>query len=424
MTRNPRVRQGITAVFALIVVGAFGAAPVAAQGASTDHAILMNQRQLQRSPENAAAYLRLGDAYIQKARQTGDMSYCRLAEQALQRSLELAPQNAGAARHLAYVFSSRHEFREAATQAETAIGLDPSDSHAYGVLGDALLELGKYDEASRAFRQMMRLDESLYSLARLSGLNALQGDPESAIVTLRRAIAAGQATREPPESLAWAQWQLGAEHFSVGHLQDAEAQYVEALKTYPKYYRALAGLAQVRVAQQRYEEAVALYRQALGIVPLPEYAAGLGDLHTKLGQTSEAKKQYALVEYIGRLNIVNRVMYNRELATFYADHELKLDEAVDLARAELEIRQDIYGYDILAWALFRAGKPAEALALMSQALRLGTKDAKLFFHAGMIHRALGQRDSAREFLRRALSTNPHFHLLHAAVAERALKEIE
>jgi tetratricopeptide (TPR) repeat protein len=424
MSANPIPRPCCAAVFALVVLSASWAASAAAQASSTDHAIQLNQRQIQRSPQNAAAFLRLGDAYVQKARQTGDMSYCMLAEQALRRSLELAPQNAGAARHLAYVFSTRHEFREAAVQARKAIELDPTDSHAYGVLGDALLELGQYDEASQAFRRMIQLDESLYSFARLSGLNALQGNPEGAIATLGRAIEAGRMTRQPPESLAWAQWQLGVEHFTIGHLQAAETQFSEALKTYPNYYRALAGLAQVRAAQQRYEDAADLYRQALGIIPLPEYAAGLGDLYTKLGRTEEARKQYALVEYIGRLNAINRVMYNRELATFYADHEMKLDEAVGLARSELDIRQDIYGYDALAWTLFKAGKPAEALAPMTQALQLGTRDAKLFFHAGMIHRALGHDGSAREFLRRALSTNPHFHLLHAAAAQQALKGIE
>ena len=424
MSARPISRPCFAAAVALVMLSAFWAASVAAQSSSTDHAIQLNQRQIQRSPQNAAAYWRLGDAYVQKARQTGDMSYCMLAEQALRRSLELAPQNAGAARHLAYVFSTRHEFREAAVQAQKAIELDPTDSHAYGVLGDALLELGQYDEASQAFRRMMQLDESLYSFARLSGLKALQGDPEGAIATLGRAIEAGRLTRQPPESLAWAQWQLGVEHFTVGHLRAAEAQFSEALKTYPNYYRALAGLAQVRAAQQRYADAADLYRQALGIIPLPEYAAGLGDLYTKLGRTDDARKQYTLVEYIGRLNAINRVMYNRELATFYADHEMKLDEAVGLARSELEVRQDIYGYDALAWTLFKAGKPAEALAPMTEALQWGPRDAKLFFHAGMIHRALGHDGSAREFLRRALSTNPHFHLLHAVAAQQALKEIE
>ena len=412
----------VVAAFAVMATPCVG--PVSAQGRSTDQAIRLTQRQIQRHPQNATAYFKLGDAYIQKARQTGDLSYFTLAEQALRRSLELAPRNAGAARHLAYVFSSRHEFVEAAAQAQQALELDATDSHAYGVLGDALLELGKYDEAGQAFDAMMDLDASLYSLARLSGLKSLRGDSEGAIAALRRAIEAGHTTGEPHESVAWAQWQLGVEHYAVGNLQAAETQYLEALTSYPNYYRALAALAQVRAAQHRAEEAIDLYHKALGVIPFPEYASALGDLYTTLGRTEEASKQYALVEYIGRLNTLNRVVYNRELASFYADHDLKLEDALALARSESEIRHDIYGYDILAWALYKAGKPEQAVAPMTEALRLGTKDAKLFFHAGMIYRSLGQADRAREFLARALSTNPYFHLLHAPMAERILKELE
>jgi tetratricopeptide (TPR) repeat protein len=132
---------------------------------------------------------------------------------------------------------------------------------------------------------------------------------------------------------------------------------------------------------------------------------------------------YDLVEYIGQLNAVNKVIYNRELAYFYADHETKLDAALALARAEYEMRRDVYGHDALAWALYKAGRWQESLAPMEEALELGTRDAKLFFHAGMIHRAAGNTVRAREYLARALATNPHFHVLHAAVAARALDEL-
>jgi tetratricopeptide (TPR) repeat protein len=165
---------------------------------------------------------------------------------------------------------------------------------------------------------------------------------------------------------------------------------------------------------------VSLYKKALAIIPLPEYAAALGDVYTKIGWSREARKQYALVEYIGYLNVINKVIHNRELALFYADHDLKLKQSLELAERELKVRHDVYTYDVLAWALYKNGKPRDAAANMTEALRLGTKDARFFFHAGMIHRALGDADNAREFLQRALSTNPHFHLLHAEVAERTL----
>lgn len=420
--RAPRY-MGAMIVAALFLLGPW---PVSllAQGTTTDRTILLYQRMLQRNPGDARTYYRLGDAYIQKARQSGDVTYFNLAEQALRKSLEIAPQLAGASRHLAFVLYSRHEFERAATQAEKATELDPKDSHAYGILGDAYLEVGKYQKAQEAYQKMIQIQGDLHSYSRLSGLKSLMGDAQGAIEDLDRAVREGKANGRPRESVAWAQWQLGSEHFALGHVMEAEAQHLEALLTYPNYYRALAGLAQVRAAQKRYPEAIELYQKAIAIIPLPEYAATLGDVYTKIGRPEEAKKQYDLVEYIGELNSLNRVLYNRELAYFYADHDLKLNKALELARKELEVRQDVYAYDLLAWALYKNGKPGEALAAITEALKLGTKDAKLLFHAGMISYALGQTDLARGHLRRALALNPHFNLLQAPVAERTLKTME
>ena len=394
------------------------------QPTAADQAILRHQRLLQRNSHDATVHYRLGDAYLQKARETGDITYINLAEKALQRCLEIAPEHSGAARHLAYAMYMRHGFEEAAIQAQKAMGLDPADSHAYGVLGDAYLEVGQYEAAAHAYQRMIQLQGDLYAYSRLAGLKSLRGDTDGAIADLEHAIQLGQAQERPPESIAWAMWQLGNESLALGQLSAAEASYLQALNTLPDYYRALAGLAQVRAAQQRYAEAIDLYRKAIAIVPLPDYAAALGDVYTKLERSEEAQKQYDLVEYIGYLNTLNKVLYNRELAYFYVDHDRKLSEALDLAGRELEVRRDIYAYDVLAWALYKNDRPQEALTAITAALQLGTKDARLFFHAGMIHHRLGKRDQARDYLRRALATNPSFHILQAAVAERTLNAIE
>jgi tetratricopeptide (TPR) repeat protein len=408
-------------VSVLLVSAWLVATPLWANASDADHAIALAQRRLKRHAHDPAAYLYLGDAYIQKARESGDLSYYERAEQALRKALDLAPGHSGVIRYLAYVFSARHDFQAAATEATRAIALDPSDSQAYGVLGDAYLEMGQYEQAAHAYQRMLKLQADLASYSRLSGWKNLQGDPEGAIADLERAIQAGQAAGQPRESIAWAQWQLGSEHLGLGRLHEAEAQYRTALATYPNYYRATAGLAHVRVAQQRYGEAIVLYQQAMAIVPLPEYAAALGDVYTKLGRREEAHKQYALVEYIGLLSTLNKVVYNRELAYFYSDHDMKLPEALALAREELEVRRDIYAYDLLAWALYKNDRPQEALAAMTEALKLGTKDARLLFHAGMIHQRLGNTEQAQDFLRRALATNPHFHIVHADLAVQTLK---
>ena len=420
-TRAPQNRLAILAIFLMACLP-----PQLAWSASSesDQAIAQSQHKIRRNPNYPLAYFQLGDAYIQKARESGDNTYFDLAEQSLKKSLSLNPEQGGARRHLAYVMALRHDFAAAAAEAERAIAINPNDVDAYAVLGDAYLETGRFEQAERTYKVMMNLKESLSSYSRLSGLKSLKGDTDGAITDLKKAIELGRQDNQPKESIAWAEWQLASDYFSQGNLAEAENHLQRALGTYANYYRALAGLAQVRAAQQRYEDAMGLYQRAVAIVPVPEYIAALGDLYTKLNRPDEARKQYDLVEYIGKLSALNQGLYNRELAYFYADHDFKSAEGLRLAERELEYRQDIYAYDVLAWNLFRNGKIVEARAAIDQALRLGTKDAKLFYHGGMIYAHLGEKDRARDYFQRALSTNPHFHLLFADNARRMLREIE
>jgi tetratricopeptide (TPR) repeat protein len=397
---------------------------VLAQLTRTDSQIAYYQQLIKRNPRNGKAFYGLGDALIRKARETGDPNYFNRAEEALRKSLEIAPQNAGAKRHLAYVFYSRHEFEPAALYARKAIEMEADDGDSYGILGDALLEVGKYDEARDAYQKMMQLENSLYSRSRLAGLKSIHGDSTGSIAELEKAIAAGKATQQPAESVAWAQWQLGTDFLSLGDLTKAEAYYRQSLQSYPNYYRAQAGMAQVRSAQKRYDEAIDHYQKAIAVLPMPDYVAGLGDLYGKIGKPAQARQQYELVEYIGRLNAINQVLYNRELAYFYADHDMKLAESLELAKRELDYRKDIYAYDLLGWSLYKNDKVEEARDAIEKALPLGTQDAKLFFHAGMIYHRLGDKEKAKQYLAKAIATNPYFHILYAETAQKTLEQLE
>ncbi|HWO32579.1 MAG TPA: tetratricopeptide repeat protein, partial [Candidatus Acidoferrum sp.] len=172
-----------------------------------------------------------------------------------------------------------------------------------------------------------------------------------------------------------------------------------------------------------YAEAIDLYQKAIAVVPMPTFVAELGDLYARSGNQSEAQKQYALVEYIGMLGHINQVLHNRDLALFYADHGIKLHESLALARKELEVRRDIYSWDVLAWSLFKNEQPQEAFEAISHALEQGTKDPQLFFHAGMIYEKLGDSAKAREYLGRALQTNPEFHITYANTARQRLEQM-
>jgi tetratricopeptide (TPR) repeat protein len=326
-------------------------------------------------------------------------------------------------RHLAYVLYYRHAFEEAALQATKALSADPSDAQSYGIMGDAYYEMGQYDRAQEAYERMIALRKDLYSYSRLAGLKSIRGDVEGAIADLEKAIQDGRENSRPGESIAWIQWQLGMEHFAIGNLKEAEGKFTEALKSHPDYYRALAGLGLVRGSQKRYPEAIDLYRKAIATNPHPNYIAALGDVYQKAGRFDEAQKQYSLIEQMDP-KAANKNFDERDLAYFYADHDIKLNESLELAKMELEERKDIYAYDLMAWTLYKNGKPQEALTAITEALKLGTKDAKLFFHAGMIYYRLGEAERAKIYLRRALATNPYFHPFFVDVVENTFREID
>jgi tetratricopeptide (TPR) repeat protein len=404
--------------------------PSDAAGAAATGRFLENR--VKHDPADFIAYNKLAEHYLQRVRETGDLTYLQLAARAARASLAvLSPeQHTGGLTALAHVEYASHEFAAARDHARRLTELEPGKGYPFQILGDALLELGEYSEAEEAFRQMEQRGgiQGLTKVAvqqRLARLAALHGDLDTARHSLATALTLALALPVPPrEPVAWCWWQLGETAFSIGDYATAEQHYHNALITFPDYFRALASLGRVRAARGDLSGAIVFYERAVGIMPDPTFVATLGDLLALSGRGDEAEKQYILVEYIGYVNEVNQVAYNRQLALFYADHNRKLAEAVKLAETELTRRHDIYAFDTLAWAYYKIGRVAEAEKAMQQALRLGTQDASLFFHAGMIAQGLGKQDDARKYLRRALETNPSFSLSGAELARVTLAQIE
>jgi tetratricopeptide (TPR) repeat protein len=301
--------------------------------------------------------------------------------------------------------------------AETARALRPRSARVYGALGDALVELGRYDEAFAAFNRMAALRPNLASYARVSYARELLGDTRGAIATMRLAVAAaGNA-----ENAAWGLLQLGNLFFNGGRLAQAEIAYRAAAARFPGYVAADAALARVAAARGELARAARLYRRAVEAVPLPEYAIALGDILTVDGRRAEAREAYALVGVLQRLLEANGVRTDLETALYELDHGGDVAGALARARRAYGDRRSIEAEDVLAWALYKSGRCEEARRHSVAALRLGTRDALKLFHRGMIERCLGEETEGRAFLRRALAVNPHFSLLYAAPAREALR---
>jgi tetratricopeptide (TPR) repeat protein len=387
---------------------------------SVDQRIGIYQGRLKTNPRDTASWNGLAVSYARKMRATGDVNYALRAEQALHRALGVDPRDPESAELVAYVALIKHEFADARQQARALIQRAPDDDRLWGILGDADVELGRYGEAERAFQRMMDLRPGPAVYSRVSYLRELHGDVAGAIEMMQLALDEASPDRE---GQAWIHVHLGHLYFRHGELGTAEHQYQQALRSYPSYLYALAGLGDVRAAQRRFGEAAEQYERALAIVPIPSLAAVAGDIYTRMGRREDAKRWYRLVEFVGHLSQLHQSVFNRDIAYFYADHDRHLGQSLATAHREAALRDDIYTDDVLAWAYFKAGRQEDAARMIHRTLRLGTQDALLFYHAGMIAWKRGDRAQAALYLAKALRTNPYFHVLHADTARRLLQDL-
>jgi len=398
---------------------------VAAVESPSDQAIARLQLLAESSPQNSESLAALGFAYLQKARESGDPAFYGKADGVFQKTLSLEPAIPFGLLGASAVSLGRHDFQQALAWADHAFEAAPGDPDAYAARGDALVELGRYEEALDAYQGMLDARPDINAYLRVAYLRELHGDSDGAIETMLEAI---EAARPTGETAAWARLQLANLYFNTGDLEEAKAQYEASLQAFPGYVHALAGLARIAAVNGDYADAIDLYDRVVTRQPVLEYVAALGDVYHAAGRDAEAQRHYGLVTAIESIYKTNGINTDLEMALFLADHpsaEGHIEEAVTQARAVYETQPgSIRANDVLSWALYQGGRYEEALVYSQQAVRLGTQDPILLFHAGTINYRLGNDATARDYLERTLGANPRFSVLHTQEATVALAELK
>jgi tetratricopeptide (TPR) repeat protein len=349
-----------------------------------------------------------------------DLSYYGRAESAYRKSLAIDPDYANAEVGMAWVLSGRHEFEQSIEWANKALKSEPNRADAYGLLGDAALEMGDYDAAFERYQKMLDLKPDIASYSRAAHLLFITGDFKKANLLISKAIGSGGAYSE---NAAWCIAQKALLDFAQGGYVPAEQILTVGLKQSPNNYHLLAAMGKVKAARNDYAAATEYYKRAQAIVPQHDVVVALGDIYTIQGSTEEANKQYALVDFIRKLNKANGVIGDLQMAQFLADHDRNIDEAVRLAEAEYKTRPTVYGADTLAWCYYKAGRIPEARKYSLKALSQNTPEATFHYHRGMILAKAGDMGAARKELYEALSQNPYFEPRAALAAMRAVQDL-
>jgi tetratricopeptide (TPR) repeat protein len=344
-----------------------------------------------RQANNPLIYLeRLGWAFVSKARYSLDPGFYTLAEQCALCMMSEQPDRADALLLRGHVLNQLHRFREAEAVARQLVA-QRGLSFDYGLLGDALTEQGKIDAAVAAYDHMLQQLPSPQGYIRAAHVRWLTGDLAGAMQLMQMA---SHGFRDP-EASAWSHVRLSLYELQAGQIEQATSRIQALLASWPHYAPALMAYGRLLLAEGNPQDAMTPLRHAAALYPLPEAQWLLIEALQAAGDAEDAQAvEHTLVQ---RGATDDRRTFALYVATTGRDPNL----AVRLAQAELEVREDVFTLDALAWALHVAGRSQEARSIHGRVMKTGTQDARLFFHAGVIAAAIGEYEEASSWFVRA-----------------------
>ena len=366
----------------------------AGAGAPTAEQLSGLQRVVRADPGNAEGYAQLGDAYLQRWRERGDPAFYARASSSFEAALRRDARNVTGLIGAGTLANLQHDFHEGLRRGLEARRVAPELVRPWGVIADSQIELGRYAAAGRSIQRMVDAKPALSSYARASYYRELRGDLGGAVQAMRLAASAGGDA----DSTAYVRTLLGDLELQRGRVRSARTAYGTALAARPSYPQALAGLARIDMAGGERQRAAARLRRVSARLPLTGNLTLLADTDLALGRRIRASRDLDVVRAQRRLLSAAGTVPDAEWVLFEANHGDSM-RAVRLGRGVWRAAPSVRSADALGWALFRAGRPREALRWARGALRLGSRDPLFRLHAALIARAAGRPDLGARHLR-------------------------
>lgn len=340
--------------------------------------------KLAASPDDVKTRLQLATIFITEQRITGEHHYYYPAiEKILNGVLSIDPKNFEATVYKASLRMSQHQFADAKKIAEEAKDINPNNAYVYGILVDANVELGNYEEAIANSDKMQALKPSLESYSRASYLREIYGDYNGAIEAMKLAVGAGLPGSEPQ---CWSRNVLGDLYFNTGKLAEAKSTFEENLYLRPSYAPSMAGLAKVEAKMKNYTRAIALLDSANIIMPQSSFEEQKADVYAEMGDTKKAMDTYAGVQ---KLLVADANSGHHSVSLELSRNFIKTnqwDSAKKYAMMEYAIRpKNIDVNNELAWIAYSQKDIAKAKEYLKTAESTGSKNPELLKRAATIN---------------------------------------
>jgi tetratricopeptide (TPR) repeat protein len=384
------------------------------------HKISWAEAAIKAHPDRSQPYNDLAVAYVQRVRETADPGYYAQAETVLQNSFQITPDNLEGQKARIMILLGRGEFAQALGLAKSLNKKTPDDILLYGFIADAAIEVGDYRDAEEAAQWMLDMRPgNVPGLLRGAALRRLYGDARGATDFFSQAYQ--QMAPTQTEELAWTLTEMADLQLSLGDIGGADKLLHSAIQRFPGYYVALEVSAQVQSARQHYSEAVDLLRQRNLKFPTLASRYALAEALERAGQATEAASAYTDFVAIARPLIDKNDNANEELISYYLGRGHGPAEALRIAQLEIAKRHDVKTLDAYAWALYGNGRYEEAKRQIAMALAVGVREARMFYHAGVIAAEVHDYASASSYLKQSVELNPSSE--SAAPAREAFEKL-
>ena len=376
------------------------------------------KKAIANQPKSVDAQNALAMALTRRARETSNPDFYDQANDVLQESLRIEPDNFEARRIETWIALGKHEFSRALELARALSKRRPDDVLAYALLTDACVETGNYDEAERAAQWALDMRPGEISgLTRAAYLRELFGDIQGSVDLMQSAY--NKTAPSEVEDRAWILTQFAHLQLLSGKPDVAELALADALKLFPGYHYALGNMIKVRIAQQRFDDAVAIAKEFIQTSPHPENLFVVAETLARAGKSDEAQSVFADFEAKALAESEGTDNANRELVFYYVNHANKPAEGLRIAKLELARRQDIFTREAYAWALQANGEFKEARIEMEKVLAVGIRDPLFFYHAGVVAQKNDDHEQAQKYLQESLKLAER-----SEVSDMARKAIE
>ncbi len=404
-----------------------------------------NLARVKRDPSGAIGWKQLATAYLNAGREKDSEELAKKAEAAARKSLSLrTSRNSSAAVILSEALLEQHRFNDALVACQKSLELEPGNDFAERTLTDIYFEIGRYEEARQLIGKHPEWSKDPSGLSMMARQSELVGKPEVAMVQLQQATDIAESRPDFADTtVSWFHTKLGDILARNGQLAKAESHYLTALKQNPGSWKAMASMARLKAMQQDHKGVLMFGEKLNAIAPMTDVVGLMEDAAKAIGDKTGAAKYADQVLEMNKSSVdagtdpeneldeTRGHTHDRMFSVYLADRNSKLALAQHAATHDLANRKDIFAYDTYAWATYKLATSVandsksnyrliEAKQCIDKALALGTKNATIFFHAGMIELALNNKLIAKSHLQEALRINPNFN---PAQADEARKEL-